>query len=57
MNVMVTLSCNRAVVDLYGWAGPCQAVVGAFADLYFGVNDEKALQFLMVPVRNPCCLH
>lgn len=47
--MMVLLHATSAVVDLYGWAGPCEAVVFIFADLHFGVNDAKALQFLMVP--------
>jgi hypothetical protein len=49
MIMTLLLHATSAVVDLYGWAGPCEAVVFIFADLYFGVNDAKALQFLMVP--------
>jgi hypothetical protein len=37
-----------AVIDLAGWAGPCEASVSYFADLDFEINDEKVLQFLMV---------
>jgi hypothetical protein len=51
MIMTVLLHATTAVVDLYGWAGPCEAVVFIFADLYFGVNDAKALQFLMVPLQ------
>jgi hypothetical protein len=45
-----------AVVDVYGWAGPCQALVTTFADLHLDVNDEKTLQFLMVRLDNPCSM-
>lgn len=50
-----------AVIDIYGWAGPCEAVVNRFAELKFEVNDDAALQFLMVWADalwpDPCWAH
>lgn len=36
------------MVDLYGWAGPCQAAVPRFQEMHFACQDESVLQFLQV---------
>lgn len=36
------------VIDLYGWAGPCQAAVPRFREMQSACQDESVLQFLQV---------